>query len=400
MSLFGNLEYLAPDEFNDIRLKLANDDSDCKIDISAGVYRDEKGKPYVLPSIRKAKDLLHLSKEGHDYNLCLGIPDFVQCAARIAVGESAMKEGKVASCQTIGGTGACHLGSAFLAQYCGFKNFYLGIPAWPNYIPLIEQAGGKIITYNYYDPEKKTVDFSSLVDAMNCAPKNSVFILQLCCHNPTGTDLTREQWATLASIMKIRGLIPFIDGAYQGLASGSLEEDAWPVRMLINTGLDILFCQSFSKSLGLYGERVGCLHIVSQNPTFTDVVRDTIRYIFRAECSSSPAFGARLVSQVSNSPELMSQWNDDLEKIFCRLNTIRQMVYDTLTTKYETPGNWEFIKTQKGLFWFSGLGPEQVKKMIEEFHIYLPRNGRINIAGLNDNNVQLFCSIFDRIIKN
>lgn len=398
-SSFSHLEFQPADEFNDIRQKLAADTYKGKIDVSAGVYRDNSGNSFTLPSIREAKKILQDNDKGHDYNFCLGISDFVKPAAEKAVGKINVSKGIVSSCQTIGGTGACHLGAVFLAQYCKYDQFYLGTPAWPNYFPLLKQAGGTVHTYDYYDSHNKIVNFPNLLEKLNSAPENSVFILQLCCHNPTASDLSLDQWIETGRIMKRRGLLAFFDAAYQGFSSGSIEKDGEPIRKFIEMGVEVLVAQSFSKNLGLYGERVGCLHVVSHDPSITPLITDQLRYIFRAESSSSPAFGARLASIISNDSVLSKQWDDDVLEIAERLKTIRAQVFDLLTNKFKTPGNWDSVKIQNGLFWYGGLSTEQCIKLIDEYHIYLPKNGRVNIAGLNDHNIEPFSQALDRVVR-
>lgn len=394
MSHFLHLQVQPQDEFNDIRKKLNADPTLHKIDVSAGVYRDSVGEPYTFPAVTEAKS--RIIDHHHDYNLCTGIPEFVAGAAKIAVGEKAVNEGRVASCQTVGGTGACHLGAAFLIQKCGYKNFYLGTPAWPNYKLLILHAGGSLTTYEYYDAKTKAINFDSVKAALGTAEPNSVFVFQLCCHNPTATDLSMKQWETIAEVMKQRGLIAFFDSAYQGLASGLVEEDGAPVRLFIDMGLEVVVAQSFSKSLGLYGERIGCLHVVTEEAA-TSLVADQLRYIFRAECSSSPAFGARIVSTVVNSPELEKKWKHNLTEMAQRLIETRKLIIAKLT-ELETPGDWNHVLTQRGLFWYSGLSETQSMILMNKLHVYLPKNGRINIAGLNDLNIDRFCQLFHDVV--
>lgn len=399
MSLFDDLQFQPPDEFNDIRKKLGADTTTDKIDVSAGVYRDQKGDSYILPCVSHAKDLIHnYDPKGHDYNLCLGIPEFLKPASVIAVGKDAVDQGKVASCQTIGGTGACNLGGLFLSKSCGFKNFYLGTPAWPNYFPLVQQIDGNITTFNYYDPINKVIDFESFMNALESAPEYSIFILQLCCHNPTGTDLSMDQWLKVGELMLKRKLIPFFDSAYQGFASGSKEIDGEPVRKFIELGLEIIVAQSFSKSLGLYGERIGCLHVVVNDASKKNVTEDQLRYLFRAECSSSPAFPAKIVSRIANNIELNEEWDNDLKLIATRLQEVRKQLFTKLNI-LKTPGKWDHILTQKGLFWYSGLTEKQSNTLLDEYHIYLPKSGRVNIAGLNDSNIDAFVKAFDEVVR-
>lgn len=399
MTIASNLELQPGDEFNDIRIKLSKDDYDHKIDVSAGVYRDDQGLSYILPSVKQSKAILFEKDLGHDYNFCLGIREFVQSAAIVALGEDVNESDRVASCQTIGGTGACHLGAEFLVRGCNYRKFYLGTPTWPNYIPLIKKAGGELTFYNSYDEENKCVDFDCLMNAMKSAPPKSIFVLQLCCHNPTGTDLNPNQWREVAKAMKQLDLIPFIDGAYQGLATGSMDNDSWPVKCLIEQNLEFVFCQSFSKCLGLYAERVGCLHVVLNNHDDKNVVLDQLRYIFRAESSCAPAYGARIMATISDDPILALQWQTDLKNMSNRLYDTRVALYKLLTVTHKTPGNWDHLLTQRGLFWYSGLNERQCNFLVDEYHIYLPKNGRVNIAGLNASNIERFAIAFNESVK-
>lgn len=398
MSFFETLQSQPQDEFNIIQNKLSNDINPCKIDISSGVYRDIDGKCFILPCVAKAKDSLYQNDpKGHDYNVILGIPEFLLPAARIAVGETPVREGRVASCQTIGGTGACHLGAAFLTE-AGYNSFYVGTPAWPNYFPLLKHAGGNVTTFNYYDPVKKNVNFNCFTDTLASAPSGSVFILQLCCHNPTGCDLSLEQWKTVGKIMKERNLIPFFDSAYQGFASGSAEKDGEPIRYFIEEGLEVLVAQSFSKNLGLYGERIGCLHVVTKDCYIKSVTEGHLSCIFRAECTTSPAFPAKIVSLIADDESLSSEWNKELQDIAKRLQLTRKKIFDKLTKEYGLPGSWDHILTQKGMFWFGGLTTEQAAVLIDNYHIYLLKSGRVSIAGINDSNIDYFLKSFYEVV--
>lgn len=395
MTIFEHLKYQPADEFNDIRQKLRTDTSAGKIDVSSGVYRGLDGRSYLLPSVEKAKKVMD---KGHDYQLCLGIPDFIKTAQKIALNDKVIEEGLVASCQSVGGTGALYLGCEFLAKFCGYKQFYLGTPAWPNYESIISQGGGVFNTYNYYDAVNKRVDFESVVSALESAPEKSVFILQVCCHNPTGSDLSIDQWTKIGEIMKQKKLIPFLDAAYQGFATGSKDVDGKPIKIFLELGIEMLVAQSFSKNLGLYGERVGCLHVITTDKKDTPVVSDQLRYMFRAECSHAPSFGAKIVYTVAQNDELNEQWSKDLIDISGRLIKLRETIYNSLVEK-KTPGDWTHVKTQRGLFWYSGLTQRQSEYLLNELHVYALKSGRINVASLNDDNIELFCEQFDKAAR-
>lgn len=215
---------------------------------------------------------------------------------------------KVTSVQTISGTGANHLAAVFLQRSMTSQaRVFVGTPTWGNYEPLCRLAGFEIVKYKYYDQESARVDFISVLEAVENAPENSIFILQACCQNPTGADLTPEEWEQLAATMKRRGLFPFFDIAYQGLGV-SLDDDAYAIRLFFEIGFEMVVCQSFSKNFGLYGERCGVLHVVSKDSTTAANIQDQLRCLIRWEFSSSPAFGSRLVNIILSDAEMTDQW--------------------------------------------------------------------------------------------
>lgn len=353
---FGDLSLAAKDEMNDLKVKLEN----CQffnVDVSAGVYRGEDGKSYALPSVREAKKSLYANDPGNDYNFTTGIKEFNKVAADITFGKEISANGYVATCQTISGTGACSIAIKFLVDCCKLTTFYIGTPTWPNYAPMIKAANAEVVEYSYYNPLTKSINFEGILEAISNAEIYSVFILQLCCHNPTGTDLSLDQWKILADKMQEQKILPMFDSAYQGLGSGDIDLDAKPIRLFYDKGLQFLVCQSFSKNLGLYSERVGALHVAVYEKKLVQIVSDQVRSIFRRECSSAPAYGARLAAMVANDTNLADQWKNDLRAINKRLDNKRTELYNLLI-KYGTPGNLDHLLKQKGLFWYSGISKD------------------------------------------
>lgn len=394
---FGDLTLAPKDEMNDLKIKLENCQSS-KVDVSAGVYRGENGESYTLSSVKAAKGVLHANDPGHDYNFTLGIKNFNLMAADIIFGKDISTGGYIATCQTISGTGACSIAIKFLVDCCKLTNFYIGTPTWPNYAPMIEAANAEVVEYVHYNPLTRSLDFESVLEAISKAKMHSVFILQLCCHNPTGTDFSIDQWKILADKMQEKKIMPVFDSAYQGFGSGDIAVDAKPIRLYYAKGLQFLVCQSFSKNLGLYSERVGALHVVVCEKKLAEIVSDQLRSIFRRECSSAPAYGARLAVIIANDPKLTEQWRNDLRTIYKRLVDKRIELHDLLI-KYQTPGSFDHLLNQNGLFWFSGLSKVQCKLLVEEYHIFIPSNGRVNIAGLNNSNIHYFAKSFSEVIK-
>lgn len=247
---------------------------------------------------------------------------------------SVVSSGKVTSVQAISGTGSIHLGTLFLSRTAAFKGkkVYIGTPAWGNYVPLFDLVGLEVATYKHYDPSTGKVDFDSVLEATSKAEEGSIFVLQGCCHNPSGADFSPSQWDTLADAMKIKKLFPLFDMAYQGLGA-SLDEDAYGLRLFANKGFELLACQSFSKNFGLYGERVGVLHAVSEDREVASKVYERLRCLIRWEFSSSPAYGSRLVNIVLSDEQLRQDWQSELATIQKRLADNRKALHTELVDK-------------------------------------------------------------------
>lgn len=396
-SIFADLKTEQPDPIILTMQQYAQDNNPAKIDVSIGVYKDENGACYEFPAITKAKQILAKNDPGHNYTSMSGIADFISGAQRLIFGKEIVSEGKVASLQTISGTGSLHMAMLFLKE-AGFTEYYIGVPTWQNYQPMVESIGCKAAKlYNYYDEKTKSLDFQSIRAAAEAAPQGTVFLLQTCCHNPTGSDLSQDQWVELVNIIKQRKLVPLLDTAYQGFGSGDLDKDAWPIRYIYSQGLEFVVCQSFSKNMGLYSERVGACHVVMGDQQYKPAVQSNLVALFRHESSFAPAFGARLAAIILNNPELEEQWRGEVAECTRRLKELRRAVLDRLT-KLGTPGNWTNVVEQNGLFWFSGLTKEQNDKLVAK-HVYSTNMGRVNVAGLNFTTVDHFCKAIDQVVR-
>ena len=320
------------------------------------------------------------------------------------------KENRVVSAQTISGTGANHSAAAFLSKHYDFdafgieKNIYVSTPTWANHHSIFKNVGLEPVSYPYYNSKTIGLDFDNLINALNNAPKGSIWLLHACAHNPTGVDPTPEQWNKIADIFEQRQLFAFFDCAYQGFASGDLNKDAASVRLFIQRRIPSLVCQSFAKNAGLYGERIGALHLIGKDNDETERLRTQYSVFQRAEISNPPAFGARLVSSLLNSTENFNQWEKDIKYMADRIINMRQVLFDLLTNKLKTPSpngqGWDHIVKQIGMFSFTGLNADQCQKLIDKHHIYLTANGRISMAGLNSSNVEYVANAIDDVIKN
>ncbi|KAK5081576.1 Aspartate aminotransferase, cytoplasmic [Lithohypha guttulata] len=383
------------------------DSFDKKVDLGIGAYRDNNAKPWVLPVVKKADDLLREDPNlNHEYLPIAGLVDFTNAAQKLILGPEspAIKDGRATSFQTISGTGAVHLGALFLSKFSEQKpTVYLSNPTWANHHQIFSNVGLQIKTYPYFDKKTKGLDFNGMMAAIKEAPSNSVIVLHPCAHNPTGVDPTEDQWKQIAALMKERDLFPFLDCAYQGFATGSLSQDNFAIRHFVEQGFELCTSQSFAKNFGLYGERAGVFHwVVAPAPGAQDAVKrlaSQLAILQRSEISNPPAYGARIASKVLNDPKLFAEWEEDLRTMSGRIIEMRKAVKAELE-KLNTPGNWDHITSQIGMFSFTGLTEPQVKAMQEKHHVYMTKNGRISMAGLNTGNVQYFAKAVDDVVRN
>jgi aspartate aminotransferase len=275
----------------------------------------------------------------------------------------------------------------------------LSDPTWANHFAIFKNVDINPLTYPYYNPNTIGLDFDGFVAALGAAPDRSVFLLHGCAHNPTGVDPTREQWGSIADVMLQKKHFAFIDCAYQGFASGDLDYDAWAVREFLERGVPMLVCQSFAKNAGLYGERVGALHVIATTTEVAAKVRSQLSVLERSEISNPPAHGARLVSLILNNPDLFEEWKRDIRTMAGRIIEIRKELFRLLTEELHTPGNWDHIVNQIGMFSFTGINQDQSKALTEKAHVYLTTNGRISMAGLNSKNIKYFAENLDRVVR-
>ncbi|EME42295.1 hypothetical protein DOTSEDRAFT_133423 [Dothistroma septosporum NZE10] len=378
---------------------------DRKVDLGVGAYRDDHAKPWVLPVVRKAKEMLHHNTDlNHEYQPIAGFPEYTEASQRLVLGNrsKAIREQRAVTVQTLSGTGALSLGARFLAAYyphSSSKRVWVSDPPYVNHIPIMKDAGLETGIYPYYTARTRSLNFAEWLAKLRQIPLESIILLHACAHNPTGVDPTHRQWEQIAGVMKERRHLPFFDSAYQGFASGNLDDDAWAIRHFVEQGFDtILIAQSYAKNFGLYGERAGNLHVVTRNADLSQRILSQLTRLQRVSISTPPAFGARVVSTVLNDPRLFAEWQDDLRTMSGRIVEMRQ----TLRTRIEqlgTPGTWQHITDQSGMFCYSGLTPEQVAVLREVYHIYLTSDGRTSISGLNGQNVGYVAQAIKEVVS-
>lgn len=383
--VWSSVPLAPPDSIFALTAKYKDDTNPNKINLGVGAYRDENGKPWVLPVVKTASHKLEAQEDlDHEYLPITGLQQFTAAAQRLVLGEDskAVKEGRVISVQTLSGTGANHLAALFFARFYQFpdedhREIYISNPTWANHNAIISNVGLKPRVYPYYDAQSIGLDFDGFKRSLEQdAPKGSVILLHGCAHNPTGVDPTSSQWEEIAQIFEKRGHYAFFDSAYQGFATGDLEGDASAMRLFAARGIPMLVCQSFAKNAGLYNERVGALHVVASTKEEADRVKSQLSVLQRSEISNPPAYGARLVAMILTEPELFAAWKKDVQTMSGRIIRMRELLFDALETKYKTPApagrkDWNHIKEQIGMFSFTGLTPDQTKRLVEEYSVYL-----------------------------
>jgi aspartate aminotransferase len=312
---------------------------------------------------------------------------------------------QVTSLQTISGTGAVHLGALFLSKFYRpntTRTSYFSDPTWPNHFQIFSNVNLPTKTYPYFSKQTKGLDFDGMISALQSADDGSIIVLHACAHNPTGVDPTQDQWKKIAEVIRAKKHFPFFDTAYQGFASGDIARDGWAIRYFVEQGFELCIAQSYAKNFGLYGERAGCFHfITSPGPDAESTVgrvASQLAILQRSEISNPPAYGARIASLVLNDKALFAQWEENLKEMSGRIIAMRKALRSKLE-ELGTPGTWNHITDQIGMFSFTGLTEKQVLKLREDSHVYMTKNGRISMAGLNTHNIDYFAKAVDKAVR-
>ncbi|KAF2689741.1 mitochondrial aspartate aminotransferas-like protein [Lentithecium fluviatile CBS 122367] len=379
-----------PDAILGITEAFKADSNPEKINLGVGAYRDDKGKPFVLPSVRQAEKKIVDSALDKEYAGITGVPTFTKAALQLAYGPDSapVKEDRVVITQSISGTGALRIGGAFLERfYPGAKTIYIPNPSWANHVAVFKDSGLKVEKYRYYNKDTIGLDFEGLVADIKAMPKGSIVLLHACAHNPTGVDPTQEQWKEIANAVKEGGHFPFFDMAYQGFASGNTDKDAFALRHFIKEGLRPVLAQSFAKNMGLYGERVGAFSVVCESADEKKRVDSQVKILVRPLYSNPPVHGARIASEILNDPALNKQWLGEVKDMADRIITMRALLKENLE-KLGSKHDWSHITSQIGMFAYTGLKPEQMDALAKEHSVYATKDGRISVAGITTGNVK------------
>ncbi|KAI1290137.1 Aspartate aminotransferase, cytoplasmic [Halotydeus destructor] len=402
-SRFSGVQGAPPVEIFALMAKYKEDVDPNKVDLGVGAYRTDEAKPWVLPVVRKAELAISSDESlNHEYLPILGLAEFSKAATSMLLGSEsvALTEGRAFGIQALSGTGALRVGADFLARTVGLKTAYASAPSWPNHKLIFENAGfSEFKSYRYWDAANRALDFNGFCEDLNAAPEGSVILLHACAHNPTGVDPTDDQWAAIADIIEAKNLFPFFDCAYQGFASGDLERDSRTVRYFVSRGFELFCAQSFAKNFGLYNERAGNLTVVVKQAEVIANIKAQLTLVVRGNYSNPPAHGARIVHHVLSDAALYDEWKTNIKSMSGRILEMRKALRDKLEA-LGTPGKWDHITSQIGMFSFTGLTPAQVDYLVESCHIYLTKNGRVSICGLNTKNIDYVAkAIHDAVTK-
>ncbi len=369
-----------------------------KVNLGIGIYYDDQGRLPLLPSVIKAETDLSKHLEPRPYLPMEGLAAYRTAIQNLLFGENSepLTSKRVATVQTVGASGALRVGADFLKRYFPASDMYVSDPTWDNHRAIFEAAGFTVKTYPYYDAVTGGVKFDEMLATLKALPKNSVVLLHPCCHNPTGVDLSKEQWQALVPVIKEHELIAFLDIAYQGFGD-SIIDDAYAIRLFAASGLTFFVSNSFSKNLSYYGERAGGLSAVCANAEEAERILGQLKLTIRKTYSSPAYHVATVTANVMNTPELRAMWENEVTEMRVRIKAMRQKLYDVLTAKVPSK-DFSYLIKQRGMFSYTGLSPEQVDRLREEFAVYLVKSGRMCVAGLNSNNVDYVADAFAAVM--
>lgn len=389
--MFEKIVAAPPDPILGITDAFKKDERTDKINLSVGVYKDEKGDTPVLESVKTAEERLVAETKTKAYKPINGDPAYGTAVRQMlfGAGHALVSDGRSGTCHTPGGTGALRLAADFLKTKAGATTIWMSSPTWANHPAIFSGAGFEVKNYSYFDAKTSSLDFAGLTSDLSSVAAGDVVLLHACCHNPSGVDPTLQQWKEIGQLLAARGAIPLVDFAYQGFGAG-LEEDAAGLRQLIELFDEALICSSFSKNFGLYNERTGALTAVSKSKDVADAVMSQLKVCARINYSNPPAHGGSIVTTILNDETLRKMWVSELDGMRDRIKSMRTAFVAGLK-KAGAKQDFSFIESQNGMFSFSGLSKDQVETLKKEHAIYIVGSGRINVAGMAESSMDKLC---------
>lgn len=369
-----------------------------KVNLGIGVYKDAKGQTPILKSVKEAESRLLADETTKNYLTIDGVSAYNAATQELLFGANSdiIQQQRAKTAQSLGGTGALRVAAEFIKRQTQAQNIWISAPTWPNHNAIFNAVGMNIRDYRYYDKQTHALDWQGLIEDLSQAQAGDVVLLHGCCHNPTGIDPTSEQWETLAKLTAEKGVLPLFDFAYQGFANG-LEEDAYGLRVFTQHHAELLVASSYSKNFGMYNERVGAFTLVAANAETAHKAFSQVKTIIRTIYSNPASHGGQTVALVLQDPQLKAQWIAELDEMRARIKNMRQK-FVGLLKECGAKQDFDFIVKQNGMFSFSGLTAEQVDRLKDEFAIYAVRSGRINVAGITDDNIRYLCESIVKVL--
>ena len=388
MSVFEHVRLAPADPILGLTEAFKADERTSKVNLGIGVYLDENGQLPLMECVHAAEDRLAAAAKPHTYLGIDGLPSYVRLARELAFGANspAVAQGRIATVQSLGGTGALKVGADFIATLSPGAPVLISDPSWENHQAIFTRAGFAVGAYRYYDAKAKTVDLDGMIADLEAAKSGTIVVLHACCHNPTGYDLNPEQWDRVIRVIMDRGMIPFLDMAYQGFGAG-VAEDGVVISRFVEAGLPVFVSTSFSKSFGLYGERVGALHIACRDVEEARRVLSQVKICIRTNYSNPATHGAAIVADVLGDPAQRASWEQELGRMRARIKQMRIRLVEAL--RAEGVGDMDFIAQQAGMFSYSGLTRDQMLALRRDHGVYGTEKGRMCVAALNDGNLEV-----------
>ncbi len=398
MSLFSSVEMAPRDPILGLNEQYAADTNPSKVNLGVGVYFDDNGKLPLLQCVQAAEKAMMDKPTPRGYLPIDGIAAYDSAVKALVFGADSdvVKSGRVSTVQAVGGTGGLKIGADFLHKLNPKAKVLISDPSWENHKAIFTNAGFEVGTYRYYDAANRAINFDDMMADLNAAAPGTVVVLHACCHNPTGYDITAAQWDKVIEVVKAKGLVAFLDLAYQGFGHG-IAEDGAVIGKFVAAGLNIFVSTSFSKSFSLYGERVGALSVVATDKEEAARVLSQLKIVIRTNYSNPPTHGGAVVAAVLNTPELHALWEKELGEMRVRIKEMRQKLVDGLKAA-GVKQDMGFITTQIGMFSYSGLTKDQMVRLRSEFGVYGTDTGRMCVAALNSKNIAHVCASIAKVV--
>lgn len=369
-----------------------------KVNLGIGIYKDAQGNTPILQAVKAAETRLLEQENSKNYLTIDGVAAYNEATQILLFGEHSdiIQHKRAKTAQSLGGTGALRVAAEFIKRQTKAQNVWISAPTWPNHNAIFQAVGINIRDYRYYDKTTHELDWDNLIEDLNQVQSGDVVLLHGCCHNPTGIDPTPEQWEILAKMSAQKGWLPLFDFAYQGFANG-IDEDAYGLRVFLKHNPELLVASSYSKNFGMYSERVGAFTVVAHDEGTANRAFSQVKSIIRTLYSNPASHGGMTIAMILQDAELKEQWLNELAQMRTRIKQMRQKFVDLLS-QAGAKQDFDFIVKQNGMFSFSGLTPTQVEKLRDEFAIYVVGSGRINVAGITDDNIEYLCKSIVKIL--